>query len=277
MTQLNTFIQTIKNNGVAKPSHFMVDFALPPFMMGDGSVEQSTLSMVKLFCEGAAFPEMALATATIKDFGVNREVVYDKMYGQLPLTFICDQGMYIKQFFDAWIQSIAPYRGGLFTYPDRYTAKTLTIYQLDAAKRPVYGVTFHNIYPKIVNDVQLSASAKDYNRFQVMFTYERWESYLGTQPEATEGMKAAKSLFDNYRDGILLPTREVTSSPIDTAYELLEQSTQFIDSELGINIPPIFGDIIDQVANAGTAIVDEANNLTNQVNQVVDQLNNIIT
>lgn len=267
MTQLNEFIQTIKERGVAKPSHFIVDFDLPPFLWGDGAVSFGTFNTVKLFCEGASFPEMALATSTIKDYGVNREVVYDKLYGQLPLTFICDQGMYIKQFFDAWIQAIAPYRGGLFEYPDAYTAKSLTIYQLDASKRKVYAVTFHNIYPKVLNDVQLSASAKDYNRFQVLFTYERWSSHLGDAPEATENMKAAKSLFNTYRDNILLPTREVTASPIDTAYELLEESSQFIDSILDV-APPI-SNVIDQVANAGTAIVAEANNLTSQVNNIV--------
>lgn len=298
MTKLTNFIETIKTNGVAKPSHFVVEFSRPAFFFSESNVSTDTLTMVKLFCEGAAFPEMALATSTIKDYGVNREVVYDKMYGQLPLTFICDQGMYIRQFFDAWIQAIAPYRGGLFEYPAMYTAPSLTVYQLDAAKNKVYSVTFHNIYPKVLNDMQLNASSKDYHRFQVLFTYEHWESNVGMLSEpVSEAMIAAKSRFNVYRDNILLPTREVSKNPIDIAFELLEESTQFIDDirNLPGQIGGVVGDVVGDVLGTkvggivggvvggvlGTQVDLAVGTVVNKVNQtgnaIVAEVNNIFS
>ncbi len=221
---LNRFTQEIKERGVAKSSNFVVQFMPPEFL----DAPQSTLEIVSLLCEGTAFPEFALATSTIKDYGVNREVVYDKLYGTLPLTFICDQGMYIKQFFDTWIQGIAPYRGGLFEYPDKYTAPWIIINQLDAAKNVVYYVKLHHIYPKIVNDIQMSYGGREYSKFQVLFTYESWESGIRQDDNISDSMRASKSLYNSYRDGIIFATKPISPVPVDAIYDLFGDANDII-------------------------------------------------
>ncbi len=287
---LNKFIQTMKERGVAKSSHFAIDFNLPVFLTGDGTVSFYTYDTIKLFCEGAALPEMALATTTLKDYGVNREVVYDKMYGTLPLTFICDQGMYIKQFFDAWIQGIAAYRGGLFEYPDRYTSDWLKVYQLNSEKNAMYETKFRNIYPKVVNDVQLGASSRDYSRFQVLFTYESWESRIVDTVQTTESMRATKVLFNSYRDNVIFASRPVTQTPSNLVYQVLQDAYDVIGGGL-ITSPTttlitaatnaIMTNIKNVVPNLsvvvgpGTTLSSITNQvstqITGQVNQVVNQ------
>lgn len=172
---LSSFISRVKRHNVALNSRFVVTISPPPFMRTGMNADQQ--NTIELFCEQSMFPEMALATVTLKDYGVNREVVYDKLYGQISLTFLCDEEMYIKRFFDLWIDTIAKYKGGIFAYPADYTSAVITVSQLDRAWNKTYTVAMHSVYPKVVNDVVLNASGKDVNRFTVVFTHENWESF----------------------------------------------------------------------------------------------------
>lgn len=168
----NSFVSEVKTRGVAKQYNYMVEIMPPPCLVP----EPTTANLIRLFCDQIMFPEMALATLTLKDAGLNREAVYDKMYGTVNASFLCDQNMIVKEFFDAWISSAVHKKNGIFQYPNRYTSYQIRIHQLNPAKKIVYTVVLNRVTLKLVNDVMLSASAKDANRFQVMFAYESWDS-----------------------------------------------------------------------------------------------------
>jgi hypothetical protein len=168
---LSKFASEINSRGVAKQSLFMVEIVPPPFY--STPIDES---FIPLFCEQSQFPEIVMATATIKDNGINREAVYDKLYGNLSMLFACDQNMIIKSFFDRWSTGVVMSTGGVFAYPTEYTSPWINIHQLNNNMDVVYSVRIYNCYPKVVNDIILTASSKDYNRFQVSFAYEKWES-----------------------------------------------------------------------------------------------------
>jgi len=174
MSNFNQFISTIKANGVAKSSHFFCDI-LPPRSMIQTTTPVQTI--LPFYVESISLPEMALSTLPIKDYGLNREVVFDKNYGSCVLTMTSDQNMTIKSFFDNWIQSTVIRKGGIFTYPDSYIAETLTVYQVDQSKNVTYVVIMNNAYPKIVDDVGLQYNSRNPLTFRVQFTFESWDSY----------------------------------------------------------------------------------------------------
>lgn len=169
---LREFMAEVRTRGVAARSHYVVDITPPVSLMTSSDI----VPVISLFCEQAMLPEFVLPTQSIKDGGINREVVYDKLYGQLSMTFMCDQQMVIKEFFDKWAMLPVKTDGGLFAYPASYIVPSMKIYQIDEAKQKVYGVEVKNVYPKIINDVVLSASDRALTSFQVVFAYETWAS-----------------------------------------------------------------------------------------------------
>lgn len=183
--KFNNFANIIKNLGVAKAYRFEIEFTTPKFMT-EGKTTQETLNTVLLLAESAQIPEFVLATNQIHDEGQSREIVYDKIYPPVVLTFICDGDMIIKKFFDTWAQGIMKNRHGTYRYKDQYTIDKLTIKQLNDAGEEVYRADLYEAYPKLVNDVVMSASAKDFNRCQVQFAYKYWESTLTPQPRPKE-------------------------------------------------------------------------------------------
>jgi hypothetical protein len=173
MTQFNQFVSTIKRNGVAKSSHFFCN-VIPPVYLAQST---SVLETIPFYIESVSIPEFALATQMVKDAGLNREAVYDKMYGSVTMTMYSDSNMTIKKFFDDWTMAPVLSKGGMFRYPISYTADQMAIYNVDNAKNVTYVTILNNVYPKIVDDVQLSVDSRMPVTFRVSFTYESWESY----------------------------------------------------------------------------------------------------
>lgn len=195
---ITKFSSELKARGIAKQSHYLVEIMPPPFYYTP--VDES---FIPLFCEQTQMPEMALATDSIKDNGITRESVYDKMYGTITMSFICDQNMIIKSFFDRWIQGIVMSSGGVFAYPKEYTVPWINIHQLNEKLDIIYSVKLINCYPKVVNDIILTNNSKDYNRFQVVFVYEKWESETKIMSEQYIQMRSSGLDIEGIRSGLV--------------------------------------------------------------------------
>lgn len=194
MSTFNQFLSTIKRNGVARASHFFCNI-LPPQCMIE--VPVNTIGIIPFYVESVNMPEMSLATQAVKDAGLTREVVVDKYYGTCTMTFLCDANMSIKMFFDEWLRATVKHKGGVFLYPDSYTAEILTVYHIDVAKNVTYLVNLNNVYPKLVDDIQLVSESKGLISFRVQFVCESWDSY---QIDATDVNAALpKDNLDNIR------------------------------------------------------------------------------
>lgn len=205
MSDLSKFTAAIKRNGVAKSSHFFCEISPPRFMAQTASFAKET---IPFYVQSASIPEFALFTQDISDNGLTRQVVYDKGYGDLTLTFFCDQNMMIKAFFDVWTQSVIKSKYGKLSYPESYYAETLHVHIMDAAKETSYMVAMKNAYPKIVDDIVLSADSKAPVSFRVRFTFESWEStqlntYDANIPlgPSTSNVSRAWDLFNLIRSG----------------------------------------------------------------------------
>ena len=174
MSAFNQFVSTIKRNGVARSSHFFCNILPPQCMIG---VPVNTIDIVPFYIESVNMPEMSLATQSVKDTGVTREVVVDKYYGTCTMTFHCDSNMSIKMFFDEWLRASVKQKGGVFLYPESYTAEFMTVFHVDVAKNVTYLVNLNNVYPKLVDDIQLVSDSKSLISFRVQFVCESWDSY----------------------------------------------------------------------------------------------------
>jgi hypothetical protein len=180
---LNDFISEVKKDGLARQNRFSVTIT-PPNSMAD-STGQST-QLVQLFCEQAALPGVSYSSQPVKSYGENREVVYDKNFEDITLTFLVDRRMLIKAFFDEWSNTIIdPYTRLVGFYQDY--AKDIVIRVQDLQDNNVYLSVLYEAYPKTVGVVQLDNNSKDVMRLQVTFTYKYHlnitQTVMGGEPQ----------------------------------------------------------------------------------------------
>lgn len=174
------FSSEIKNRHIAKSCRFAVHIPFPTFMVGKKDIPISSIfddsSLMQIFAESVHFPGFDIMTNQVKDDGIGREVPYDKMYPPITCTFICDADMTIKKFFDEWVQGIMKTETGTFRYSDQYIVDAIEIIQKNEADEDTYVVTLYDVYPKLVNDIGLSSSSREFNRCTVQFVYSKWQS-----------------------------------------------------------------------------------------------------
>ena len=253
------FLSTIRSDGVAKASHFFCEIQPPQFMTGNKQI----IEKIPFYINSVNFPEFTLATATIMDNGLKREAVYDKLYGDIVMSFTCDQGMLIKKFFDDWTQFPVLSKGGRFSYSNRYIAETMILCQVDALKNVVYFVVLNNIYPKLVDDINMNSSSRSLATFNVKFTYESWESYqypMDEELEITINNYKSKNTVPKNRVWEFLhrylniPTLEglqnqITGMATNRLKGLLGEKTYSIDSRINQRINGILGQTKSKLLN----------------------------
>lgn len=182
MAKLNEFIAQVKNIGMARTNRYSVMLTPPN---NEWMAEYGDLRDMLLFCDQVQVPGVNLATVQNRTFGEFREVPYEKLYGDIQLNFYVDTGMYVKGFFDAWMNSIQnPFTRNFSYYKSYTTQMTIDIEDLNDETR--YSVTAYECYPKTVSPIQLDYASKEVMKLQVTMQYKYWTSYA-TRVENPDG------------------------------------------------------------------------------------------
>jgi hypothetical protein len=125
------------NTDLARPNRFDV---LIPVPLGLIQYVRSTRQLT-MRCESTELPGRTIATAPVKIYNVVENYPYQTTYGDISLTFIVDDNMSEKKFFDAWLDWINPSGGSMnMKYKTEY-AVPITIYQYDLQNK-IYSILF---------------------------------------------------------------------------------------------------------------------------------------
>ena len=179
VSTLNDFIATIKKEGLARQNRFTVDIA------------DNTNRIVQLFCEQAVLPSLSLASAATKSYGESREVVYDRNFESITLSFLVDTDMQVKTYFDKWIDKIVDPMTRNHQYYESYI-KNIVITVQDTKDNDTYKVVLYEAYPKNISAVTLDYNAKDVMKIQVTFNYKYHINY---QLSTSRGEPKIKGIF----------------------------------------------------------------------------------
>lgn len=138
--------------------------------------------LLTFLCEKATFPGF---NADKDNIGVSSRyfAVADKYQPfQLDLTFIVDEGMFVRDFFESWKQKIyidawkvtgtSQQRGIFINFPDEYTAPACVLNILNANGDTVKSVIFERVWPTQVGNIEFSWSGNDrYATMDVSLSY----------------------------------------------------------------------------------------------------------
>jgi|APCry1669189883_1035261.scaffolds.fasta_scaffold02625_4 hypothetical protein len=168
---INDFKASFKTD-LAKPSRFDVHInaplALAPYM---GDVRRLVYR-----CDTAQLPGRTFATAEQK-IGSNpvEKFPYLTTYNDMDLTFIVDDDMKQKTFFDRWLELINPTFNFNYQYKQNY-ATIITINQYDVTNTLSYSVDLFDAYPISMNQLDLDWSNEGFHKLAVTFAYTRWQN-----------------------------------------------------------------------------------------------------
>jgi len=126
-------------------------------------------------CENANLPSKTFATTEQKIYGPIEKHPYLTTYNDIDLTFIVDDNMNQKVFFDAWLNYINPSYNYNFRYKDDYST-TITINQYNVKNEVSYSINLYEAFPVSMNQLDLDWSSDGYHKLIVTFAYTYWKN-----------------------------------------------------------------------------------------------------
>lgn len=132
-------------------------------------------------CHTASIPGLDIAT-TDKDFSY-RSYGYQKIYGDISLSFYCGEEMRELEFLQNWMKLIIQPSNNRVGYYNDYIGN-IDIIKLDRQQKPVMTTHLIDAYPKNISTMDLSYGSKD----EVMsvtanFTYRYYTQEFGGKQE----------------------------------------------------------------------------------------------
>ena len=126
-------------------------------------------------CENAQLPGRTFATAEQKTYGPIEKYPYLNTYSDIDMTFIVDDDMTQKIFFDAWLNYINPLYNNNMRYKGDYST-VITVNQYDVTNQISYSVNLYDAYPISINQMDLDWSSDGYHKLNVTFAYTYWQN-----------------------------------------------------------------------------------------------------
>jgi hypothetical protein len=187
------------NKDIARTNKFDVNINVPLVMLPYISDAKS----LKYRCENANLPGRTFATTEQRTYGPIEKYPYLSTYNDMDLTFIVDDDMSQKIFFDGWLNYINPQYSNNLRYKGDY-ATILTINQYDVTNTLSYSVNLYDAYPISMNQMDLDWAGDGYHKLNVTFAYTYWQNNslqaLGMQL-VDYGINAVVSAINSPFDG----------------------------------------------------------------------------
>ena len=156
---------------LARPNRFDVNIPVPltliPYIKSARALTYR--------CENAQLPGRTFATTEQKTYGPVEKHPYLTTYNDIDLTFIVDDDMQEKLFFDAWLNYINPTYNYNLRYKENY-ATTVTINQYSVSNELTYSINLFDAYPISMNQLDLDWNTEGYHKISVTFAYTYWKN-----------------------------------------------------------------------------------------------------
>lgn len=156
---------------LARTNRFDVEIPVPLTLIPYVSSAKS----LKYRCETAQLPGRTFATTEQRTYGPIEKYPYLNTYNDLDLTFIIDDDMNQKVFFDAWMNYINPLYNNNMRYKGDYST-TIVINQYDVTNQLTYSINLVDAFPISINQMDLNWGDDGYHKLSVTFAYTYWQN-----------------------------------------------------------------------------------------------------
>jgi hypothetical protein len=174
---VENFKQNVLKKGLARNNNFEVLITPPASLSGGWNTKED----ISLMCEATTLPQLSITVRPLKIFGPAHQRPHAIEFGGegLPFTFLVDQDMTQKKFFDQWMASIVDINLFTVNSDDNYKT-TIQIYQLNNESKRVYAIELLEAFPRSMNMMELNQASRDtFHRCTINFAFRRWRPLPG--------------------------------------------------------------------------------------------------
>lgn len=172
------FLTTIRQGLFARQNNYDV-VIVPPAGSALGSIGGAIYGYnLNLRCETISIPERSVSSNNDDiRVGPGREHAYNVTYGPISATFLCDNILSERRFFQNWQELAFDKENYTMGYYNDYTG-TMYVSQKDDRGIPWTIIEVEDVYPKTIAAHEFSTSSQDLQRLTVDFVYRRWTQKL---------------------------------------------------------------------------------------------------
>lgn len=192
---ISGFLSRIRNSGFSRLNRIAIQIK-PPNELIDILNYKNKDDYLTYFAESVTIPGIELMTTEINMGGPSMTIPHRGTYREASTTFLVDDDMRQKNFFDAWINFVNPKESKYdFRYRDDYIGE-IDIFQIsEDGSRLSYGVRMYEVYPIAIAEVKGSWAEQEPMRMDVAFSYRYWRSFTADRYERTDD-EAPEELVD---------------------------------------------------------------------------------
>ena len=196
---LGSFAASLAKRGVARKSRYRVAFSPPAAI-------SNLHRILEGHCEAITFPGQNIRSVpdTLR-YGPEREHAQGFTFGPISATFICDQNLRERTFFQIWQQLVV----NKTTWEPRYydnAVGQMKIFHLGLHNEDTYGVELFEVFPKTIGPIEVGqAQGSAYQTVTVELQFHHW---LDISPERTETPETTPTQGDPERERISPRTKQ---------------------------------------------------------------------
>ena len=179
-----------KKGGLAKANRFNVIFTPPtqsllnlnPEVLVGSLLSGNTPSVknlindprdISILCEQVTLPSRSISTLDYMADKQSNKFPYTNIDGDVNMTFILTNDMYMKTMFDSWASSVIDVDNYDLGYKDDFSTDVI-IQTVNEQNVPTYGVKLEKAYPIDVALVNLNNTDGEYLRLTVSLAYDKY-------------------------------------------------------------------------------------------------------
>ena len=236
---IGTFLSQVRDRGLSKLNHIAITIK-PPLELISILNYKDKGNYLTYYAESVTYPGYEFVTSDFYYGGPPMNVPTRSEYRDVSVTFIVDDNMRQKMFFDAWMNFINPKENKFdFRYREDYIGDINILQISENGKGISYGVKLFEAFPIGMSEIKGSWAEQEPVRIDVTFSYRYWRSlnadlYERSDSDAPEliesidviGQKRDKEILEsidvigNRRDNEVLEGIDVTGRLRET--EILE-------------------------------------------------------
>ena len=176
LLNINDFLSRVRESGFSRLSKIAIVIS-PPAELREILNFNNTQDYLTYFAESVTFPGLDMSLTNLNYGGPVMKMPISTDYREISATFIVDDFMRQKMFFDAWMNYINPKENKFdFRYRDDYIGE-IRIYQIsEAGDQFSYGVKLYEAFPISMAEIKGSWAEQEPVRLDVTFSYRYWRT-----------------------------------------------------------------------------------------------------
>ena len=173
---LSSITAIIKNGAFSRAYDYRIAIKKPP--VGFGKPWE-----IDLRCESISYPSQNIETTQDNiRIGPIREHAFSVNYGSVTATFLDDDKLGLKRYFEDWQRKIFDPDTFRMNYYEDYIGELeishFRMHKEGAGVKPDYKVSLREVFPKTVTQLEVGTANGEFLRLTVEFQYHHWTKII---------------------------------------------------------------------------------------------------